>query len=185
MLYNCVMTEENLPELRPPRKRERRKPSKEEVISLAKAFMEINPLMDPQEVIRRTREYHQAAIKSLPDAESRKKMIEQALREEKLRLAGLKPEEWTFYGVASDPKTGADTKFAREDMEEAAKKFPTGIELFITQGRISATSDVHVRKGAEPYHETPHLWETYIRVKPETQLSASQAQIEGPAENPQ
>lgn len=178
------MTEENLPELTPPRKRERRKPSKEEVVSLAKAFKEINPFMDPPEVIRRTREYHQAAAKSLPDAESRKKLIEQALRDEKLRLSGLKPEEWTFYGVSSQPKAGVDTEFTREDMAEAAKKFPTGIELYVTQGRISATSDVHRRKGAEPYNEIPHLWETYIRIKPEHQLDAPQAQIEGPAENP-
>ncbi len=175
------MLKENSPEKYRPEAPERKKgkiPSKKQWMEIVRAMLEINPDMDPQEVIERIKAADQRKNPNTNPQQRNEAGIIHQLREEKLIRQGFNPEKWTFYTTGLQPEAGWDTEFTDQDMKKAAKNLPVEIELLVSQGRISSTSDVDRRNGREHFIEIPHFWETYVRIRPENSLESRVPQLD-------
>lgn len=173
------MTKENLPEqYHIPRKKERI-PSKKRFKQFAEEFKEIDPQMDPEEVIRRTKQYIEGPNPNKSEDERKKEELASALRKERLQSDGLNPTEWTYYGIGNQPKAGWDTPFTEDDKKIARLRLPDGIDLLVSRGHIIPASEPDRRHGEE-FYVVKHFWEMFIRIKPNTETPPSQ--IESPQE---
>lgn len=116
-------------------------PSKEEWLQIVHGFMEINPQMEPNEVVSRTKQIMEGLNPNKTKEEQQKEAMAGLLRKERLKRLGYDPKDWTYYGITLQPQKGWDTGFTEEDMKRAHFNLPEGIELLITQGSIQPASE--------------------------------------------
>lgn len=176
------MSEENLPEqYNVPAKKEKI-PSKKSFMQFAREFMEINPQMSPEEVIKRTKQYMEGLNPFKTEDERKREAMASQLRKERLRRLGYNPPEWTYYGTALQPEAGWNTEFTDKDMERAHRRLPEDIELLISQGHIAPSSEIDRKRGTE-FYDMDHFWDMFIRVRPQKQLDTPSVQLDHPSED--
>lgn len=183
LIYNNDMTEENLPITHIEKKLSERKgkiPSKKEFMQRARDFIEINPEMDPQEVIRRTQRYQEDPNPNKSEFEREREAMALKFKKERLRRDGQNPSEWTYYGVGPQPEKGWNTEFTEEDMMRAHSRLPDNIELMVIQGHIAPASEPDRRNTGKEFYDMNHFWDMFIRIKSDAALEPPTPQLEEP-----
>lgn len=124
------------------------------------------PETSPDEALRRIRNVMSYII------EKEDPLVTRAYREILVR-SGRDPNEWERYHGTPQRKN-FDIGFTEEDFNGFAKRYPSGLEFFVTQGQPFG-GEVGILQSRTPYGMSDDGWVGFVRKKPQNpQLEVGQ-----------